>query len=161
MLEKQLNLYRSCHQKMFTKITHLFGVPLIIFGLFTILNWLELTVHGVGSWPVTWLAIVFLVIYYCLFDWQLALIAGAWMLALALISFFWVGVIPSIKGFYVFLTCFFVGWVFQLIGHIFERRKPALIDNFWQIFSAPIFITLEVANWCGFKENLLRQINEG
>jgi len=92
-----------------------------------------------------------------LFDWQLALMTGAWMLILALISFFWIGIIPSIKGFYVFLTCLFVGWLFQIIGHIFERRKPALIDNAWHIFSAPIFITLEVANWCGLKKGLLSQ----
>lgn len=152
MLERQLHIYHECHQKMFTKITHLIGVPLIIFSLSIVLNWLELTVHGVGSAPVTWLMIVFLTLYYCLFDWQLALISGAWMLILALIAFFWLGIIPSMQGLYIFLICFFIGWFFQLLGHLIERRKPALVDNIWQTFSAPLFITLETATWFGFKK---------
>lgn len=38
-----------------------------------------------------------------------------------------------------------VAWTLQFIGHgVFERRKPALLDNVLQVFAAPIFVTLEV-----------------
>jgi len=153
MLEKQLHIYNECHRNMFTKILHLIGVPLIIFSISIIFNWLELTVHGLGSAPFTWLMIVFLTLYYCFFDWRLALICGAWMLALALIAFFWLGIIPSMQGFYIFIICFVIGWLLLLLSHLFERRKPAFTDNFWQVLSAPLFITLETASWFGFKKD--------
>jgi uncharacterized membrane protein YGL010W len=44
----------------------------------------------------------------------------------------------------VFAATFVVGWILQLIGHIFEGRRPALVDNFSQIFTAPLFLTHEL-----------------
>ena len=36
------------------------------------------------------------------------------------------------------------GWILQLVGHVFEGRKPALADNLFQIFVAPIFLCAEL-----------------
>jgi len=54
---------------------------------------------------------------------------------------------------------FFVGgWIFQLVGHVFEGRKPALLDNLFQIFVAPIFLAAEVFFALGFRREVLRKI---
>ena len=57
-------------------------------------------------------------------------------------------------GWTVFAICFVGGWAFQLVGHGFEGRKPALLDNLVQIFIAPVFLMAEV--WFAF--GLRRQL---
>lgn len=158
MLLAKLSRYQQSHQKLFTKITHLIGVPLIIFALTVVFNWVGITIHGVGAAPLTWIMIILLTGYYCLMDWQLGLLTGLGLLVLAIISFFWLGVIPTHKSFYVFLVCFILGWIFQLLGHLIEGRRPALVDNASQIFTAPLFIAVEIAFWCGLKQNLKQKL---
>jgi uncharacterized membrane protein YGL010W len=53
-----------------------------------------------------------------------------------------------------FLVFFGGGWVIQLVGHAWEGRKPALADNFFQIFVAPIFLAAEVFFALGYKPAL-------
>jgi uncharacterized membrane protein YGL010W len=52
------------------------------------------------------------------------------------------------------------GWVIQLVGHVFEGRKPALVDNFFQIFVAPIFLAAEVFFALGYKPALHAAVQE-
>ena len=47
-----------------------------------------------------------------------------------------------------------LGWIFQLAGHAIEGRRPALADNFLQIFNAPLFLTAEVLFLLGFRNDL-------
>ena len=42
----------------------------------------------------------------------------------------------------------------QLVGHVFEGRKPALADNLFQVFVAPIFLCAEVFFALGYKPAL-------
>ena len=51
-------------------------------------------------------------------------------------------------------THFIGGWILQLVGHVFEGRKPALADNLFQIFVAPIFLAAEVFFALGYKPGL-------
>jgi len=53
-----------------------------------------------------------------------------------------------------FLVLFIAGWALQLWGHAFEGRKPALVDNLFQIFVAPIFLAAEAFFALGYKPRL-------
>jgi len=53
-----------------------------------------------------------------------------------------------------FLLLFVGGWALQLWGHVYEGRKPALVDNLFQIFVAPIFLAAEVFFALGYKPGL-------
>jgi len=53
-----------------------------------------------------------------------------------------------------FLVLFVAGWALQLWGHVYEGRKPALVDNLFQIFVAPIFLAAEVFFALGYKPRL-------
>ena len=45
----------------------------------------------------------------------------------------------------VFLVIHIVAWIIQFIGHgVFEKRKPALMDNIFLTLNAPIFVNLEL-----------------
>ena len=65
-----------------------------------------------------------------------------------------IAALPMKEGVSWFLVLFAGGWVIQLIGHIYEGRKPALLDNLFQIFVAPIFLCAEVFFALGYRPAL-------
>jgi uncharacterized membrane protein YGL010W len=66
----------------------------------------------------------------------------------------------STTAWIVFGVFFIGGWIFQLVGHVWEGRRPALTDNLFQAFIGPMFIMAEVLMWLGFKPEL-KAIVEG
>jgi uncharacterized membrane protein YGL010W len=46
----------------------------------------------------------------------------------------------------------------QLVGHVWEGRRPALADNLFQAFIGPMFIMAEVLMALGLKQELRRTI---
>ena len=151
-LEQQMGFYAAYHQDARNKATHFVGVPMIIFGLFIALGWARVEIGGVTLTAAMLLAAVVLA-WYFLLDVPLALamlVLNAALLYLAdLVSVQSVG-----TGALWFLVFFGGGWVIQLVGHVFEGRKPALVDNFFQIFVAPIFLAAEVFFALGYKPGL-------
>jgi len=63
-------------------------------------------------------------------------------------------------GWIWFAVLFVGGWILQLVGHVFEGRKPALADNLFQIFVAPIFLAAEVFFALGYKPKLHTAVQE-
>ncbi len=59
-----------------------------------------------------------------------------------------------------FGVLFVGGWILQLLGHVFEGRKPALADNLFQIFIAPIFLCAELFFALGYKPKLHAAVQE-
>ena len=47
------------------------------------------------------------------------------------------------------------------MGHVFEGRRPALSDNLFQIFIAPVFLVAEVFFALGLKPDLLKKSKRG
>ena len=151
-LEQQMSFYAAYHQDARNKATHFVGVPMIIFGLFVALGWARIEVGGVTLSAAMLLAAVVLA-WYFLLDVPLALamlVINAVLLYLADM----VSALPLGTGAFWFLVFFGGGWVIQLIGHAYEGRKPALVDNFFQIFVAPIFLAAEVFFALGYKPGL-------
>src|SRR6266568_2690096 len=62
------------------------------------------------------------------------------------------------SGWIWFGASFVGGWIFQLAGHAFEGRRPALADNLFQIFVAPIFLMAEVFFALGLKREVLKKV---
>ena len=151
-LEQQMSFYAAYHQDPRNKASHFIGVPMIIFGLFIALGWARLEVGGVPLTAAMLLAAVVLV-WYFLLDVPLALA----MLAVNAVLLYLaerISTLPMAAGAVWFLVFFGGGWVIQLIGHAWEGRKPALVDNFFQIFVAPIFLAAEVFFALGYKPAL-------
>jgi uncharacterized membrane protein YGL010W len=151
-LERQMSFYAAYHQDPRNKASHFVGVPMIIFGLFIALGWARLEIGGVTLTAAMLLAAVVLV-WYFLLDVPLALAMLAVNAALLYLADR-VSILPVATGVVWFLVFFAGGWVIQLIGHVWEGRKPALVDNFFQIFVAPIFLAAEVLFALGYKPAL-------
>ena len=158
-LEQQMAFYAAYHRDARNKLTHFVGVPMIVFGVMLALSyWPRI---GVGSLELTpaMALTVWILIYYLLLDVAIgmamivvlgALLGGAEMVAQ----------LPLKIGVATFLIAFGGGWVIQLIGHVYERRKPALADNLFQIFVAPLFLVAEVFFMLGFRHETERKVEE-
>ena len=151
-LEDQMTYYAAYHQDTRNKVSHFIGVPAIVLGVMIVLAWVRIDLGGTflsGAMLIT--AIV--LIYYLLLDVPLGL-AMCVVFAVLLFAAEGIAALPLREGAAWFLLFFGGGWVVQLVGHVFEGRKPALVDNLFQIFVAPIFLCAEVFFALGYKPGL-------
>ena len=151
-LEEQMAFYAAYHQDARNKATHFVGVPMIMLSLFIPLAWLRVDVGGVAISAAMVFAAVVLV-YYFLLD---AVLGTAMLVVTA--ALVWAGdriaALGATQGWLWFAVLFVGGWILQLVGHVFEGRKPALADNLFQIFVAPIFLCAELFFALGYKQRL-------
>ncbi len=141
-LEDQMSFYAAYHQDGRNKATHFVGVPMIVFSLMIPLGWLRADIDGF-TLSAALIITSALLLYYLILDLPLGLAMG---LVFALMLW---GAEPLSQAAFLtslgwFLLLFIAGWALQLWGHAFEGRKPALVDNLFQIFVAPIFLAAEV-----------------
>jgi uncharacterized membrane protein YGL010W len=155
-LEDQMSFYAAYHQDARNKATHFVGVPVIVFSLMIPLGWLR---FDAGGFPVSaaLLTTALLLAYYLALDVPLGLAMAA------VFGFMLWGAEPlSQAPFLVSLAWFVVlfvgGWAVQLWGHVYEGRKPALVDNLFQIFVAPIFLAAEAFFALGYKPKLHEEV---
>ena len=155
-LEDQMSFYAAYHQDARNKATHFVGVPLIAFSLLIPFGWLRMDVGGF-SVSAALLVTSILLLYYLVLDIPLGLAMCA-VFALML----WGAEPLSLATFGVsliwFLLLFVGGWALQLWGHVYEGRKPALADNLFQVFVAPIFLAAEVFFALGYKPKLHEEV---
>ncbi|HYY61724.1 MAG TPA: Mpo1-like protein [Burkholderiales bacterium] len=157
-IEEQMATYAAYHQDARNKATHFIGVPVIVLSLFIPLSWLRFDLGGVAISAAMLLAAAVLV-YYFILDVPLALAMLVVFVALA-----WIGetiaMLGAAAGWTWFAVLFIGGWILQLVGHVYEGRRPALADNLLQIFVAPIFLAAEVFFALGYKPALHAAVQE-
>ena len=49
---------------------------------------------------------------------------------------------------------FVVGWVFQFVGHFYEKKKPAFTDDIIGLAIGPLFVLAELVFMLGFRKEL-------
>jgi uncharacterized membrane protein YGL010W len=157
-LEQQMAFYIRYHRDPRNKATHFVGVPLITFSLFIPLSWLAVEAPGVQI-TAAHLFVAVVLGYYLYLDAGLAL-ALVLVVAALLYAAQSVAALGYAIGWAVFAAAFVGGWILQLFGHWFEGRRPALVDNIWQIFVAPLFLMVEALAMLGWKRDLLRRAEE-
>lgn len=63
--------------------------------------------------------------------------------------------------YFYFTAIHIVSWGAQFVGHgMFERRKPALMDNLLLILNAPFFVTAELLKMFGWKKEQFELIDK-
>ena len=157
-LEQQMAFYAAYHRNRWNRLTHFVGVPAIIFSILIPMAWLRLPVAGVEL-TVAMLFVAIVLLYYFVLDVPLALAMTAFILPV-LYCADWVARLPWQPGLAAFLAAFIGGWLIQLVGHAFEGRKPALTDNLFQIFVAPIFLAAEIAFALGLRRGTQQEVEK-
>lgn len=156
-LEDEMAFYAAYHQDPRNKATHFAGVPLIMLAILVPLAWIRMDLFGFQITAAMLLAAAVLA-YYFVLDAALA----AAMLAV-LVVLIWLAELiaarPAAQAWAWFGALFVGGWLLQLLGHAFEGRRPALVDNVLQIFVAPIFLMAEVFFALGYKPELRKRLS--
>lgn len=154
---EQMAVYEAYHRNPWNKLTHVFGIPIIVFSVLIPVGWLRIPVGSVALTGAMLLVGVVLGYYFLL---DLPLGAGmTGVLVLLLCAADAVSLQPWLIGLAVFLGAFVGGWILQFIGHaVFEKRRPAFTDNAFQLVIGPIYILAEIYFLLGFKRGLRSEV---
>ncbi len=152
-LTEQLSLYARYHRDPRTIQTHFAGIPLIVISVFGMLSF------PVFSTAISAALLLFVLsnLYYLVLDLKFGvLMLGFSGLCYALSQQLvqWAGA----HWLWASVAVFVVGWVLQFIGHYFEGKKPAFVDDLMGLLIGPLFIVAEWAFMAGFAKPLQQQI---
>ena len=139
-------------------ITHFIGIPLIVVAVAILLSRPGLMVNGLWISPTLAVAIV-AAIFYLKLD---SALGASMTLLLALCV--WLGMYCAQLSTGAWLTwgigSFIVGWIIQFIGHYYEGRKPAFVDDIMGLAIGPLFVVAELAFLCGLRKPLEEEIEK-
>ncbi len=152
-----LTQYASYHRDKRNIATHVIGVPMIVFAVGVLLARPQWDI-GFMAFTPAWLVFAVFMLW--------SLTRGA--LALNLVTVMVVGVLMhlahGVSGGSTALWLawgvggFVLGWVIQFIGHYYEGRKPAFVDDVVGLAVAPMFVVLEVLAPLGAFSALMTEI---
>jgi len=69
-----------------------------------------------------------------------------------------IAVLPMWSWLGASIGIFVVGWVFQFVGHYFEKKKPAFVDDLIGLAIGPLFVLAEFVFLLGFRKPLHQRI---
>ncbi len=155
-LVRALANYAGYHRDKRNILTHFFGVPLIVLGVQVLLARVGIGVGGVFL-SLMWLATALACLYYL----KLELAMGT-VMTVSLLLMAWAAQALSLTAPYAWLIwgagLFVVGWVIQFIGHYYEGKKPAFVDDLIGLAIGPLFVAAELLFLCGLRRDLEAQI---
>jgi uncharacterized membrane protein YGL010W len=145
--------YAEYHRDRRNIVTHFFGIPLIVFAIGVLLA--RVDIAGVSlAWIVWALATAwYLTRGQFVLGIAVSAVNGALIaLAIPLAA----GSLGSWLGWG--LGVFVVGWVLQFVGHYYEGRKPAFVDDLVGLLVGPMFVVAEWLFAAGWGRELLAEI---
>jgi uncharacterized membrane protein YGL010W len=146
---RQIKTYASYHRDERNRATHFIGIPAIVFSILVPIALVR--VGGISlAVPVALLALI----GWIALDRVIGLAMVVVMLPMLLVAEWIARSTSSATAWSVFAIFFAGGWAFQLVGHVWEGRRPALTDNLFQAFIGPMFIMAEVLMALGLKQDL-------
>jgi len=161
LFRRQLGAYAAVHRDWRNKATHFVGIPVIVFSLLLVLSLWRFEVGG-REWTMSLAVAIVAVLGWMALDLGIGLVmalimAVAWFAAEAL-----AGALGSASAVWMaFIALFVGGWALQFIGHHYEGKRPALLDNIFQGFIGPMFLVAESLVVMGQRSDLADAMAEG
>lgn len=152
---EQLSTYKSVHLNQRNIQTHFIGIPLIIWSAFLLLATVRIPLGSMGEASLAVIVGIFVLAYYVRLHLRLSMGLILFMVPV-LLTTEWAAHIAGAT--WLALGVFLVGWVFQLIGHQYEKAKPAFVDDLNQLLIGPFFLMAEVYFMLGLEKALNAQI---
>jgi uncharacterized membrane protein YGL010W len=151
--------YAAYHRDKRNIVSHFIGIPMIVFSIGVLLARPAFEVSGITLTPI----------------WIIWAVATVWYLTLGNLV---LGIAVSVvNGVLIWLAAplaagsvtswlawgigtFVVGWVIQFVGHYYEGKKPAFVDDLLGLLTGPMFVTAEAMFALGWGKSLLAKIEE-
>ncbi|CAB4256739.1 similar to Saccharomyces cerevisiae YGL010W Putative protein of unknown function [Maudiozyma barnettii] len=153
-LRSQLRFYKFYHHNDTNVAIHAVFVPTILVTSASLLH--RFTLYK--SITLTHVLTVGYAVFYCLLSLPVGMMASALLILLNVaLDKKWLNTTQSQDT-----GIFVLSWICQFIGHgVFERRKPALLDNLVQsLVLAPYFILFEFLFKLGLYKDLNQQLKQ-
>ncbi len=145
--------YAAYHRDRRNIATHFVGIPLIVFAVGVLLARASLFGFS-AAWIVWALATAW---YLTRGNLVLGLATSAVNAVLMLLAHPLAA--GSMAGWLAWgVGAFVVGWIIQFIGHYYEGRKPAFVDDLVGLLVGPMFVVAEAMFAAGWGRPLLAEI---
>jgi len=152
-----LSQYAAYHRDRRNILSHFVGVPLIVFAIGVLLARPHMPVQGLVLTPA-WIVFALAAFWYLtrgalgLGIATTAAVGGLMLLAhTAADASLVVRLAWGIVG-------FVVGWIIQFVGHWYEGKKPAFVDDLVGLLVGPMFVVAEALFMLGWNRPLLEEI---
>jgi uncharacterized membrane protein YGL010W len=157
-LVDQLGQYAEYHRDRRNIATHFVGIPLIVVAVAVLLSRPGLEAFGLWLSPAVLVSLAS-ALYYVRLDLRFGLVMAV-LLWLSL----WAGAALAVQGTATWLGAglgmFLVGWVIQFVGHYYEGRKPAFVDDLTGLIIGPLFVVAELAFLLGLRKDVERAVEK-
>lgn len=152
-----LTQYAASHRDRRNIATHFLGMPLVVFGIGMLLGRPAIEVGSLVLTPAWLLWAASTVWYLTRGDVALGFavsLANAVLLSLgqplsAWSTLAWLGWSAA---------ALMMGWLVLFIGHCYEGRKSATIDDVYSLLVGPMFVTAEALFALGWRKSMLAEI---
>ena len=157
-LVDHLSQYAAYHRDPRNIASHFIGIPLIVVAVAVLLSRPSWSVAGLWLSPAVLVALASAWFYL-----RLEVRLGVLMTVLLGLSV-WLGQVVAVQSTGVWLGSgiglFVLGWVIQFVGHYYEGRKPAFVDDVSGLIVGPLFVVAELAFLLGLRHDLKEQIEQ-
>jgi uncharacterized membrane protein YGL010W len=148
-LTEQLTQYAAYHRDPRNIRTHFVGIPMIVLSVTVLLA-------GMAT-PLVLLATVATAVYYFRLDLRYGLVMALFLGACVGYSLS-LAAQPGMGWLGTGIGLFVVGWIIQFIGHYYEGRKPAFVDDLMGLIIGPLFVAAEFGFLMGLRKDVQTQI---
>jgi uncharacterized membrane protein YGL010W len=155
-LTQQLTQYAAYHRDPRNIATHFVGIPMIVLAVQVLLSRPVWDLGAVALTPALALSVV-TAAYYLWLDRPLGALMTA-LLALGMWAAHGLAAQSTSLWLWSGIGLFVVGWVIQFIGHYWEGRKPAFVDDLVGLVIGPLFVATEAAFALGARRELQHAI---
>lgn len=152
-----LSQYADYHRDPRNIRTHFVGVPMIMLAVTVLLSRPAWTWGGVPL-SLALLAALASSLFYFRLDTRYG-IAMALVLAGMLAVGHWLAAQATVLWLGAGVGLFVVGWVIQFVGHYYEGRKPAFVDDLAGLLIGPLFVAAELGFALGLRDEVRRAID--
>lgn len=152
-LETYLSQYAAYHRDWRNIQTHMVGIPMIVLAVTIGLS--RPVLVTLGGWAITPALPIALALglFYWYLDRRLGILMALY-LGLTLLISHWLAHSSTTLWLSSGLCLLSVGWGFQFIGHYYEGRKPAFVDDVMGLIIGPLFVAAELLFLCGARRQL-------
>lgn len=157
-LNDHLAQYAAYHRDQRNIISHFIGIPMIVLAVAILLSRPGFDTQGLWLSPALLVGIAAAGFYL-----RLDLRFGLVMTALLLLCL-WAGAVLAQASTGLWLSSgvglFVIGWVIQFVGHYYEGRKPAFVDDVMGLAVGPLFVVAELAFLLGLRSDVEHAVVE-
>ncbi|WP_105255509.1 Mpo1 family 2-hydroxy fatty acid dioxygenase [Pseudoalteromonas sp. T1lg75] len=158
-LVSQLANYAHYHRDKRNIYTHFIGIPLIVYALAVLLSRHGFTITPELTLTPAALVVAISCVYYLFLSLSLGLIMSV-LMAAALVGAAPLAALPWPQWLGWGVGLFLLGWLFQFVGHYFEGKKPAFVDDLIGLIIGPLFVVVELLFMLGLYRGLNRDIEQ-